>query len=44
MNVFCKFETKETLPQGKIPEQNTNGLCAKIKNQQVGPRKIKKLQ
>ena len=24
----------------KIPEQNSNGLCYKIKNQQMGPHKI----
>jgi hypothetical protein len=29
--------------RGKIPEQNTNGLCSKIKNQQMGPHKIAKL-
>ena len=29
--------------RGKIPEQNTNGLCVKIKNQQMGPHKIAKL-
>jgi hypothetical protein len=27
----------------KIPEQNTNGLCCKIKNQQMGPHIIEKL-
>jgi hypothetical protein len=27
----------------KNPEQNTNGLCCKIKNQQMGPHKIAKL-
>jgi hypothetical protein len=27
---------------GKIPEQNSNGLCCKIKNQQMGPYKIAK--
>jgi hypothetical protein len=27
----------------KIPEQNTNCLCFKIKNQQMGPHKIAKL-
>jgi hypothetical protein len=27
----------------KIPEQNTNGLQCKIKNQQMGPHKIAKL-
>ena len=25
---------------GKIPEQNSNGLCCKIENQQMGPYKI----
>ena len=25
----------------KVPEQNTNGLCSKIKNQQVGPQNCK---
>ena len=29
--------------KGKIPEQNTNGLCSKNKNQQMGPHKIAKL-
>jgi hypothetical protein len=29
--------------RGKIPEQNTNGLCCKIKNQQIGPHKIAKV-
>jgi hypothetical protein len=29
--------------RGKIPEQKTNGLCCKIKNQQMGPHKIAKL-
>ena len=28
---------------GKIPEQNSNGLCCKIENQQMGPHKIAKL-
>jgi hypothetical protein len=28
---------------GKIPEQNTNGLCCKIKNRQMEPHKIAKL-
>jgi hypothetical protein len=27
----------------KIPEQNANGLCCKIKNQQMGPHKITKI-
>jgi hypothetical protein len=27
----------------KIPEQNSNGLCCKIKNQQMGPNKTVKL-
>ena len=27
----------------KIPEENTNGLCCKIENQQMGPHKIAKL-
>ena len=27
----------------KIPKQNSNGLCCKIKNQQMGPHKIAKL-
>jgi hypothetical protein len=27
----------------KFPEQNSNGLCSKIKNQQIGPHKIAKL-
>jgi hypothetical protein len=29
--------------RGKFPEQNTNGLCSKVKNQQMGPHKIAKL-
>jgi hypothetical protein len=29
--------------RGKIPEQNSNGLCCKIKNLQMGPYKIAKL-
>jgi hypothetical protein len=29
--------------RGKIPEQNTNGLCCKIKNRQMGRHKIAKL-
>jgi hypothetical protein len=29
--------------RGKIPEQNTNGLCTKMKNQQMGPDKMAKL-
>ena len=28
--------------RGKIPEQSTNGLFCKIKNQQMGPHKIAK--
>jgi hypothetical protein len=27
----------------KLPEQNTDGSCSKIKNQQMGPHKIAKL-
>ena len=27
----------------KFPEQNTKGLCSKIKNRQMGPHKIVKL-
>jgi hypothetical protein len=27
--------------RGKIPEENTNGLCCKIENQQMGPQKLK---
>jgi hypothetical protein len=27
----------------KIPEQNTNGLCCKIKNREIGPHKTVKL-
>jgi hypothetical protein len=30
--------------RGKIPEQNNNGLCCKIKNRQMGPHKIAKLK
>jgi hypothetical protein len=29
--------------RGKIPEQNSNGLCCKIKNYQIGVLKIAKL-
>jgi hypothetical protein len=29
--------------RGNFPEQNTNGLCSKIKNQQMGPHKIAKI-
>jgi hypothetical protein len=29
--------------RGKIPEQNTNGLCSQINNRQIGPHKIAKL-
>jgi hypothetical protein len=29
--------------RGTFPEQNTNGLCSKIKNKQMGPHKIAKL-
>ena len=32
-----------TWAQGKNPELYTNGLCCKIKNQQMGPHKIAKL-
>jgi hypothetical protein len=28
---------------GKIPEQNSNGLCCKLENLQMGPHKIAKL-
>jgi hypothetical protein len=28
--------------RGNFPEQNTNSLCSKIKNQQMGPHKIAK--
>jgi hypothetical protein len=28
--------------RGTFPEQNTNGLCCKTKNQQMGPHKIAK--
>jgi hypothetical protein len=30
--------------RGKNPEENGNCLCCKIKNQQMGPHKIAKLQ
>jgi hypothetical protein len=34
----------EDMGTGKnIPEQNTNGLCCKIKNRHMGPHKIAKL-
>jgi hypothetical protein len=29
--------------RGKVPEQNVNGLCSKIKNRQRRPHKIAKL-
>jgi len=29
--------------RGKFPEQNTNGLCSMIKNQQMGPHKTARL-
>jgi hypothetical protein len=29
--------------RGKIPEQNSNGLCYKIENQQMGPHQTAKL-
>jgi hypothetical protein len=29
--------------RGKVPEQNTNGFCSKIKNRQMGPHKTAKL-
>jgi hypothetical protein len=29
--------------RGTFPEQNINGLCSKLKNQQMGPHKIAKL-
>jgi hypothetical protein len=29
--------------RGIFPEQNTNALCSKIKNRQMGPHKIAKL-
>jgi hypothetical protein len=32
-----------TWAQGIFPEQNTNGLCCKITNPQMGPHKIAKL-
>ena len=32
-----------TWAQGKLSEQNTNGLCFKINNQQMGPHKIENL-
>jgi hypothetical protein len=28
--------------RGKIPEQNSNGLCCKINNRQIRPQKIAK--
>jgi hypothetical protein len=36
-------ETLEDMGTGKIPKQNSNGLCCKIKKQQMGPHKIAKL-
>ena len=38
-----KGESGEGPQRGNITEQNTNGLCCKIKNQQMGPHKIAKL-
>jgi hypothetical protein len=29
--------------RGKIPEQNNNDLCCKVKNRQMGPHKTSKL-
>jgi hypothetical protein len=29
--------------RGKIPEQNSKGLCCKIENGQTGPHKVAKL-
>ena len=29
--------------RGKIPEYNSNGLCCKIENRQMGPHKIANL-
>ena len=29
--------------RGKVPEQSTNDLCSKIKNQQMGPHNIANL-
>jgi hypothetical protein len=34
---------KDMGARGTIPEQNSNGLCFKIKNRQMGPHKIAKL-
>jgi hypothetical protein len=36
-------KTLEHMGTGKVPEQNTNVLCSKIKNQQMGSYKIAKL-
>jgi hypothetical protein len=37
-------KTLENMGTGeKNPKQNSNGLCCKIKNQQMGPHKIAKL-
>jgi hypothetical protein len=33
----------EHMDMGKFPVQNTNGLCSKIKTQQMGHHKIAKL-
>jgi hypothetical protein len=36
-------ETLEDMGTGENPIQNSNGLCYKIKNRQVGPHKNEKL-
>ena len=33
----------KNMDTGKIPELNSNGLCCKVKNRQMGPHKIAKL-
>jgi hypothetical protein len=43
---FIKAKVGKSLKHmdtGKYPEENTNGLCCKIRNWQVGPHKIAKL-
>jgi hypothetical protein len=35
-------EPQRYVHRGNIPEQNTNDLCCKIKNQQIGPHKVAK--
>jgi hypothetical protein len=45
MNLIEKAEKEPQThwKRGNFPAQNTNGLCPKIKNLQMGPHKIEKL-